>query len=169
MWIFRFYSLICTGRTIEQLHHEIGKSKTCVDVYFVCFSIDNPKSLENVRKEWYPNINCLHPNVPIILVGTKKDIRDMQENEDITENLKKQKITPITYLQGSAMAKEINACKYFECSTVTREGLDILFEEAVRIYFSRMMPVCHKCDKNIIGPIPKSSNTCKGHKRCIIL
>lgn len=44
------------------------------------------------------------PNTPIILVGTKLDLRD---DKDTIEKLKEKKLTPITYPQGLAMAKEI--------------------------------------------------------------
>ena len=44
------------------------------------------------------------PNTPIILVGTKLDLRD---DKDTIEKLKEKKLNPITYPQGLAMAKEI--------------------------------------------------------------
>lgn len=40
----------------------------------------------------------------MILVGTKIDLRD---DKDTIEKLKEKKLTPITYPQGLAMAKEI--------------------------------------------------------------
>lgn len=49
-------------------------------------------------------------------VGTKLDLRD---DKDTTEKLKK-KLIPITYLQELAMAKEIRAVKYLECSSLTQ-------------------------------------------------
>lgn len=54
------------------------------------------------------------PNTPIILVGTKLDLRD---DKDTIEKLKEKKLTPITYPQGLAMAKEIgrNSCVFHAC------------------------------------------------------
>ena len=69
------------------------------------------------------------PNTPIILVGTKLDLRD---DKDTIEKLKEKKLTPITYPQGLAMAKEIGAVKYLECSALTQRGLKTVFDEAIR-------------------------------------
>ena len=44
------------------------------------------------------------PSTPIILVGTKLDLRD---EKDTIEKLKEKKLAPITYPQGLALAKEI--------------------------------------------------------------
>lgn len=44
------------------------------------------------------------PSTPIILVGTKLDLRD---DKDTIEKLKEKKLAPITYPQGLALAKEI--------------------------------------------------------------
>lgn len=57
--------------------------------------------------QWYPEVRHHCPNTPIILVGTKLDLRD---DKDTIEKLKEKKLTPITYPQGLAMAKEIGMC-----------------------------------------------------------
>lgn len=44
------------------------------------------------------------PSTPIILVGTKLDLRD---DKDTIEKLKEKKLAPITYPQGLALAKDI--------------------------------------------------------------
>lgn len=54
--------------------------------------------------QWYPEVRHHCPNTPIILVGTKLDLRD---DKDTVEKLKEKKLAPITYPQGLAMAKEI--------------------------------------------------------------
>lgn len=55
--------------------------------------------------QWYPEVRHHCPNTPIILVGTKLDLRD---DKDTIEKLKEKKLTPIIYPQGLAMAKEIS-------------------------------------------------------------
>lgn len=57
-----------------------------------------------VSVQWYPEVRHHCPNTPIILVGTKLDLRD---DKDTIEKLKEKKLAPITYPQGLAMAKEI--------------------------------------------------------------
>ncbi|TKC49481.1 hypothetical protein EI555_006532 [Monodon monoceros] len=80
-------------------------------------------------KPWYPEVRHHCPNTPIILVGTKLDLRD---DKDTIKKLKEKELTPITYLQGLAMAKEIGAVKYLECSALTQRGLKTVFDEAIR-------------------------------------
>uniref|UniRef100_A0ABK0M0H0 Rac family small GTPase 1 n=1 Tax=Rattus norvegicus TaxID=10116 RepID=A0ABK0M0H0_RAT len=99
------------------------------DVFLICFSLVSPASFENVRAKWYPEVRHHCPNTPIILVGTKLDLRD---DKDTIEKLKEKKLTPITYPQGLAMAKEIGAVKYLECSALTQRGLKTVFDEAIR-------------------------------------
>lgn len=61
--------------------------------------------------QWYPEVRHHCPNTPIILVGTKLDLRD---DKDTMEKLKEKKLSPITYPQGLAMAKEIgNLFRHF--------------------------------------------------------
>ena len=79
------------------------------DVFLVCFSIASPVSFENVRTKWHPEVNHHCPTTPIILVGTKIDLRNDRETLD---KLREKRLSPITYAQGMAMMKEINAIKY---------------------------------------------------------
>ena len=66
--------------------------------------------------QWYPEVSCYSPNTPIILVGTKLDLRD---NKETIEKLKEKRLAPITYPQGLQMMEEIGAVKYLECSALT--------------------------------------------------
>ncbi|PWA32557.1 hypothetical protein CCH79_00015066 [Gambusia affinis] len=99
------------------------------DVFLICFSLVSPASYENVRAKWYPEVRHHCPSTPIILVGTKLDLRDEKET---IEKLKEKKLAPITYPQGLALAKEIDAVKYLECSALTQRGLKTVFDEAIR-------------------------------------
>ncbi|XP_055280200.1 ras-related C3 botulinum toxin substrate 1-like [Moschus berezovskii] len=125
------------------------------DVFLICFSLLSPASFENVRANWYPEVRHRCPNTPIILVGTKLDLRD---DKDMIEKLKK-KLTPITYLQGLAMAKEIGAVKYLECSALTQRGFKTVFDEAIRAVLcpptppSRRESTC-SCER---PPLPPSA------------
>ncbi|XP_041819117.1 ras-related C3 botulinum toxin substrate 3b isoform X1 [Chelmon rostratus] len=115
-----------TRRSFSQLAVSLVLSQ---DVFLICFSLVSPASFENVRAKWYPEVRHHCPNTPIILVGTKLDLRD---DKDTIERLRDKKLSPITYPQGLAMAREIGAVKYLECSALTQRGLKTVFDEAIR-------------------------------------
>jgi Ras-related C3 botulinum toxin substrate 1 len=99
------------------------------DVFLICFSLVSPASFENVRAKWFPEVSHHCPNTPIILVGTKLDLRDDRETN---EKLKEKRLSPVSYTQGLQMQKEIGAVKYLECSALTQKGLKTVFDEAIR-------------------------------------
>jgi len=103
------------------------------DAFIVCFSITDPPSLKNVQEKWFPEIRAHCPNSPIILVGTKFDLRNKPE---VIASLKKQELEPVTTADGQAMAKEINAYKYIECSALTQDNLQEVFHETIRSVIS---------------------------------
>jgi Ras-related C3 botulinum toxin substrate 1 len=107
------------------------------DVFLICFSLVSPASFENVRAKWYPEVSHHCPHTPIILVGTKLDLRDDKET---TEKLKEKKLAPINHPQGLQMAKEISAVKYLECSALTQKGLKTVFDEAIRAVLNPVKP-----------------------------
>ena len=97
------------------------------DVFLLCFSIDSPNSLENIKAKWYWEVSHHCPKTPIVLVGLKRDLRDDKET---IEKLAEVKRKPITCEQGVKMAEEIGAFKYVECSALTKEGLKNVFDTA---------------------------------------
>lgn len=99
------------------------------DVFLICFSIVSPPSFDNVKAKWYPEIEHHAPGVPIILVGTKLDLR---EDRATAEALRAKKMEPVSYEQALAVAKEIRAHKYLECSALTQRNLKSVFDEAIR-------------------------------------
>ena len=68
------------------------------------------------------------PNVPMLIVGTKSDLRT---DENTLENLKKEGKAPITEEEANAMVKDLGALKFLECSALTRQGLKNVFDEAL--------------------------------------
>merc|ERR1711988_1627334 len=99
------------------------------DVILMCFSVDSPDSLENIPEKWTPEVKHFCPNVPIILVGNKKDLR----NDPATiKELAKMKQEPVKPEEGRAMAEKISAFAYLECSAKSKEGVREIFETATR-------------------------------------
>ena len=73
--------------------------------------------------------NRLCAGVPVILVGLKKDLR---EDPIEIENMRKKSLCFVTPHDGEAAAREINARRYLECSSLSGEGVDDVFEAATR-------------------------------------
>ncbi len=107
------------------------------DVFLMCFSIISPSSFENVSAKWYPEVHHHCPNAPVILVGTKLDLR---EDGETISRLREKALAPISEQQGQAKAKEIGAIKYMECSALTQKGLKAVFDEAIRVVISPPKP-----------------------------
>ncbi|XP_072038264.1 ras-like GTP-binding protein RHO [Amphiura filiformis] len=97
------------------------------DVILMCFSIDNPDSLENIPEKWTPEVKHFCPNVPVILVGNKKDLRN---DENTKRELIKMKQEPVKPEEGRTMADKIGAFAYLECSARTKDGVREVFETA---------------------------------------
>lgn len=90
------------------------------DCFLICFSVNARSSYDNVLNKWYPEIKVHCPNTPVVLVGTKGDLRNTEQGNIITpEECKK-------------MKKKIKAYKYVECSAIKQEGLEDVFTEAIR-------------------------------------
>jgi Ras-related C3 botulinum toxin substrate 1 len=79
--------------------------------------------------KWFPEIDHHAPSVPIILVGTKLDLR---EDPATLESLRQKRMEPVSYDQALIVAKEIRAHKYLECSALTQRNLKSVFDEAIR-------------------------------------
>jgi Ras-related C3 botulinum toxin substrate 1 len=91
------------------------------------------------------------PNTPLLLVGTKLDLR---EDTETINRLREKNLAPVSFEQGMQKQKEINAvkyecavmlcanvrdaacacacCRYMECSALTQKGLKQVFDEAIR-------------------------------------
>lgn len=117
-------------------------------VILIGFSIDTPDSLENVRHkviylgmsqkvqrsilttwQWIDEANERCPGVPIIMVGLKKDLR---EDPVAIEEIRKKSQHFIGSREAAEIAHDIGARKYLECSSLTGEGVDDVFEAATR-------------------------------------
>jgi len=108
-------------------------SYSCTDVFVLGFSIISPPSFENVKILWYPEIMFHNPITPYILCGMKLDLRTVTEE---IKSIHEQAYKPITFDEGKALAKEIGAASYVECS-----ALDVIvshvFTEAMRVCIAR--------------------------------
>ncbi|KAL9645497.1 hypothetical protein ABK040_000563 [Willaertia magna] len=101
--------------------------------FVMCFSVVDPPSFENVKLKWHPEIVHHCKNTPIILVGTKADLKDDIQTKNKLKNSVHSIKEPITTEMGEQLAKKIKAKRYIECSAKTGYGVKKIFDEAIRI------------------------------------
>lgn len=106
----------------------------------------NPSSYENVKSKWIPELRHHAPfgvlfpkhffnfsnhhqllirNVPIILCGTKVDLR---EDMEVRKSLAEKGQEPISFNLGRALSDAIGAICYTETSAKTQKGLKETFD-----------------------------------------
>eukprot|EP00008_Paramoeba_atlantica_P011620 CAMPEP_0201482666 /NCGR_PEP_ID=MMETSP0151_2-20130828/6926_1 /ASSEMBLY_ACC=CAM_ASM_000257 /TAXON_ID=200890 /ORGANISM="Paramoeba atlantica, Strain 621/1 / CCAP 1560/9" /LENGTH=190 /DNA_ID=CAMNT_0047865455 /DNA_START=329 /DNA_END=901 /DNA_ORIENTATION=+ len=90
------------------------------DIFLVCFSFDNPGSLENIKARWAKELKQHRVQAPIILVGTKADLKDPSFDGEAAEKI----------------GTEIGGCGYIECSAKTTTGVEEVFLTALKTGFS---------------------------------
>ncbi|KAF3332579.1 rac-like GTP-binding protein 7 [Carex littledalei] len=102
------------------------------DVFLLAFSLISKASYENIYKKWIPELRHYAPNVPIVLVGTKLDLRD-----DRQFFIDHPGLTPITTIQacflGEELKRMIGAAAYVECSSKTQQNVKAVFDAAIKV------------------------------------
>ncbi|XP_018412596.1 PREDICTED: rho-related GTP-binding protein RhoF [Nanorana parkeri] len=122
-----------------------------VNLVLICYDVTNPTSFDNVLIKWYPEVHHFCRGVPIVLIGCKTDLRMDKER---LRKLKSSQQDPITYYQGEATCKNIQAEEYLECSAKFQENVDNVFREATLIALNGMK---------------KEQKMKKKHKSCLLL
>uniref|UniRef100_A0A8H7XTN2 GTP-binding protein RHO3 n=1 Tax=Psilocybe cubensis TaxID=181762 RepID=A0A8H7XTN2_PSICU len=104
-------------------------------VIMICFSVDNPVSLENVESKWLDEILEYCPGVKVLVLSLalKCDLRD---DPVIKERLKRYGTHTVQYEEGLAVARRIRASRYLECSSKHNRGVTEVFYEAARVSLS---------------------------------
>ncbi|KAF9995469.1 Rho GTPase [Entomortierella chlamydospora] len=102
-------------------------SYTKAHVILIGYSVDTPDSLDNVTSKWIQEVHVHCPDTPVILVGMKKDLRDGQESSEQPKTTRF-----VTTAEAERVAAEIGARNHLECSALTGDGVDDVFEAATR-------------------------------------
>ena len=90
-------------------------------------------SKDNVKAKWHPEINNHCPGTPVVLVGTKADLRDDPQTQ---KQLSEKNMKMVSADGAEQLRADINAVTYVECSALTQDGLKNVFDEAIRAALS---------------------------------
>lgn len=99
------------------------------DVILICFSVVWRDSFDNVISRWWPEVKHFCPGVPVLLIGTKSDLRS---DKNQLEKLKEIRKTPISNEEMRKMGDRIGAVRFMECSAKTKYNVREVFEEAAK-------------------------------------
>uniref|UniRef100_A0A0V0J1U4 Rho-related GTP-binding protein RhoQ n=1 Tax=Schistocephalus solidus TaxID=70667 RepID=A0A0V0J1U4_SCHSO len=97
-------------------------------IFVICFSVADPDSQNSVTEKWVHEIQRINRKVPFLLVGLQSDLRGDVET---CKRLQSTGRDFPTITEMSAMARQIGAVDYVECSAITEIGLDRLLQTLV--------------------------------------
>ncbi|XP_056863770.1 rac-like GTP-binding protein ARAC1 isoform X1 [Raphanus sativus] len=143
----KYYYIVLTGQ--EDYNRLRPLSYRGADVFILAFSLISKASYENVSKKWIPELQHYAPGVPIVLVGTKLDLRD-----DKQFFIDHPGAVPITTAQGEELKKLIEAPAYIECSSKSQENVKGVFDATIRV---------------VLQPPKQKKKKSKAQKACSIL
>ena len=83
---------------------------------------------DNIERVWIPEIQKYSKK--LVLVATKEDLRS---DTATLESLSQKKESIVTQEDGLKVMKKIKAGAYQECSAVTHEGVDEVFQKVVSV------------------------------------
>ena len=96
------------------------------DGFILAFDLTSRKSMENVHRRWIKELRAQAPGAPVVLVGTKLDLRASGDVDGC-----------VATKEGEAVGKKIGAERYVECSALTQDNLGAVFDSAVDVCMKR--------------------------------
>ncbi len=97
------------------------------DVFLLLFAVNDPKSFTNIVHRWKPELQQWRPGVPVVLCGSKIDLR---QDKAAVFRLREQGLAMITPEEGKYMAKKMGFMGYVEASAFGT-GLNEAFDAAL--------------------------------------
>jgi len=108
------------------------------DVFLLCFSVVSRDSFQNVKSKWMKEIAPI--GAPIILIGTKQDLRHDKKTIQEAGGLE----CLVSTFEGHSLAQEVGASAYMECSALSGTGINDIFQETIRQSFLKHNKSKHK-------------------------
>ncbi|KAF9869746.1 hypothetical protein CkaCkLH20_12789 [Colletotrichum karsti] len=94
----------------------------------LCFDVNEPDLLLDIETMWAPQIRAMFGDRPILLAGTKIDLRDVPRSSGREDAMSQ----PFKWREGFQLAEKIGASEYVECSAKTGKGVEELITGIVR-------------------------------------
>ncbi|KAE8812837.1 RAC-ROP-like G-protein [Hordeum vulgare] len=129
------------------------------DVFVLAFSLVSRASYENIMKKWIPELQHYAPGVPVVLVGTKLDLR-----EDKHYLLDHPGMIPVTTAQGEELRKQVGALYYIECSSKTQQNVKAVFDAAIKELQRKENAMLQILNDEGEGPLPEAIVTVALHQ-----
>ena len=99
------------------------------NIFLLCFSVVCPDTLTNLKERWVPELRRYSPSTPILLVGTKTDLRHSARTvSKLVENGHQ----PVYEKAGQQLARKVGAISYVECCGLEPEEVTKVMNESVR-------------------------------------
>lgn len=97
------------------------------DIVLLCYNTISQASFEAIQEKWAPEIDHYIKDVPLMLVGTKVDLR-----AEGAKDPNSGEVNPVTTEEGAALAAELGAV-HMEISAKTGDNLTETFDKAIEI------------------------------------
>src|SRR5262245_50261711 len=98
-----------------------------------CFSVVDMNTLTILESKFIPEVHHhLGTNQAAILVGMKEDLL---ENKEFCERLKEKNQCTVTRKEAEEVSRRMRY-PYFQCSSITKNGFDSIFEAILFTYVS---------------------------------
>ena len=99
------------------------------DGFILAFSLVDRASFDNVPARWMRELRAKAPGAPVVLVGTKLDLR----SGEAARGERAGAASVVTSAMGEKMREKIGAAAYVECSALTQDNLKKVFDVAVDV------------------------------------
>lgn len=111
-------------------------------VILICYAIDSLDSLDNITEKWAAEVRHFCNDLPVLLIGCKKDLRDNALARQDCAALGQTLVTPE---QGRKVAEDIKSHAHIECSARTKENVAEVFEQATYAALNQVRAKKFKC------------------------
>lgn len=99
-------------------------------VFLLLYSTISPHSFHNISTLWLPEVRRCCPGTPVVLVGTKVDLRGDEEVLRRLQTLPSGPLTPISTARGQALAEQLGCDGFIEVSSITGDNVQECFAMA---------------------------------------